>query len=653
MNYVELEGILRNMGVTPPDIRRASLYLNYLQDARALFFDGLQPILGANNYNFVKTALRDKDLLNELADILDFYVGAAVQNSLIENENSNWTYAEYFNNTMLNDDYEENLDNFREANPVSTAALNHLYNHFTGNITRACERVYSDRGVLDTFYQALYTDTSLVASLDGIKSTGSDFHKGGQQVLILTMKILMVDTSLSTYQYRKMVYKPSDLEADCLLAGNSTAINAVVPHFMEASLFEIYNTALANYKMNNPAFKGLPVHTYGILPRNYQSVYHGDFPLPIREAYGYLEYLDNDLSGTTLQVNGYYPFGSSDYMIFNSQNETAIVQEYYRTAGALTALACTFSIQDLHVENMRVKKYLPYFIDMEISLHKAVQDVDATVLINVTLGNPSGGINGLMQDAQDSYWRLNSETARGDQVELRRVYKTVFYQNRLWKFVNTRNKINIPVNLQALQRGFNDGMIVLRAAQENNAFQPWFARLNNVVVRYIPYATAVFRTTFIVPYYLNPDNANGERTLEVMLRNKLTQEALSYAPPNNPNFLVLATAQCLEDLEQVDVPIFYYRIGMQQIVDSGGALVPIPQTVLINNNNPPPDTVDFDVNIGRATFFANVPTTTIVYEGQVQILSGDGYADRVEVLRASINEAMEDADITQTIPVNH
>jgi hypothetical protein len=199
-------------------------------------------------------------------------------------------------------------------------------------------------------------------------------------------------------------------------------------------------------------------------------------------------------------------------------------------------------------------------------------------------------------------------------------------------------------------------MTVLRFAQQNNAFNAWFARINNVVVRYLPYATAFFTRNFIANYYLEPQNATGVVTMQTLVRDALTLEANNYAPPANPNFLVLAGAQCLTDLQQLDVPIYYYRIGMLEIVDSSGTQVPIPATVTINNPAPPPATIAFPVVINRATFLANAPATAIVDAQQVQVLGGalGAYTARVNMLQTSIVNALAVAGIDprRTIPVN-
>lgn len=656
MTYPELVAELKALRVTPPDNYRASLYLDYLQDAQTFFRTTLATNLGAANYSFVRTAVRSANLMNEMAKMFDLFIGTAVDQALRLNIPNNQTYEQYFNTNILNN-YPASRLAFRNTFTVSTGALQLLYNHFTGNIEQACRRLYADKALLEAFFDALTPNTiNAIQELTAIRSTGSDFHKGGTQVLILAFNVDVV--GLFDYnpvtEVKRLVYKPSDIEADCLLAGRSDVVNAIVPRFMTASLFEIYNAQLAAYKATHPGFTGLPVPVYGILPRNYQSTYLAGPPLPLRAAYGYIEYLNNDLSGTSIQFNGYYPFAQSDYLIFKSQNAAAVTRTFYLTEGAIAALACSFSMQDLHLENLRVKAYLPYLIDMEISLNKATDSIGATSLID-GLGLPIGGINGLFLNAQDFTWVTPPPTATGNNCFLDQKYEPDYKENRLWQWEGIRNKQYVPIDQPALLTGFADGMTVLRAAQQNLAFDAWFTRLNNVVVRYIPYATAEFKNTYISPYYFNPLNATGQLyTMQTLVRRQLEVDARNYQAPDLPDFYVLAGNQCLTDLSQLDIPIYYYRIGMQQIVDSIGAQVQITNSVTIDNPNPPPATQQLPVTYALPTFFPNIPTTAIVDQQQIQPLGDARYAARLLLLQTSITNSLhvEDVSLHEALPVN-
>ena len=115
MDLAGLQTQLGQLGVRPRDVRRAALYIDYLDHARTYFTTTLAGGglggLGAN-YPFVAPALGSASLLQELADILDFYVAPAVGSDLRRayaplpgglghGGAAGWTYQDYFTNVIL------------------------------------------------------------------------------------------------------------------------------------------------------------------------------------------------------------------------------------------------------------------------------------------------------------------------------------------------------------------------------------------------------------------------------------------------------------------------------------------------------------------------------------------------------------------------
>ena len=661
MDFAELETQLRNLGVRPIDPLRASLYIDYLDQAKTYFHttlagqapNGLGPA-----YRFVQTALRSANLLQELADILDFFVSPAIDADLKRvfsaPPGNRYTYRQYFDNVILNNNaptYDANVLSFRSRYPISRDALAGVFANFERNIKQACERIHADQAMLTILYQDLFEDDFAILHLSKIKSTGSDFHHGGQQVLILTFDVVeSVDYGppigvLPRRGTLRVVYKPSDIEVDCLIAGDSAPVNrALGNQFMAASLFEIYNTRLQAMKTANPAFTGLPLSTYRVLPRNYLSGVGNPAPLPIREAYGYIEYLDNDLSGTAPQVFGYYPFASSDYLIFRSDDETAIVTDFYRREGALCAVAGSFSLHDMHIENVRVMSRLPHLIDLEISLTSAVSEIESTLLLGRL-----GGITGINVDAQDFVWHVENPDTQG-QAYLGRKYEDNYYQNRLWRSTADGRKQMVPIDRPNLVRGFNDGMSVLRAGQQNGDFNAWFARLDNVLVRYTPYGTSEFKNVRTQIFIDEVERDRGwtlqEAQQEYLIR-LLTDKYDAFAAAGNrtalPDFVALTQEQSGPDYLNLDIPIFYHRIGTTGIVNSRGEAVPIPPTVTVQGKGVPPNPPTRQARVlgvggvlARDTFFPAPPTHNVVHQSQVTILGGPQYDARVNTLKISI-----------------
>lgn len=687
MDYNQLVTALTGLGIdiAKIDVERASLYLDHLQAANLYFTTTLNAnpaanggALGLVGYASVQPALTSPSLLNELAEILDFYVTPALEADLNDqysapvgnnkghgvapnNGNGSWTYRQYFDNMILdpvNATYVGNRTAFRARYPIIDHALQQLSNNFQTNIQKCCERVIADRGMLANLFRDMYPANNLtIDTLQTIRSTGSDFHKGGKQVLILEFNVL---TNAGTEQL-KIVYKPSDLEADCLLAGNTLAVNAAIPGggFMANSLFEIYNQQLTAYTTANPGFTGEPLDTYRILPRNYNSQNAAGFPILIRDAYGYIQYLNYDLSTTLENFFGFYPHANSDYLIFKTMNKEDKVKPFYRKAGAFCALACAFSIIDIHIENFRVYNYLPCPIDLEISLIESVNDIGDTSLLGT-----QGGLNGVSVNNQDSEWRVGNRTTPG-RATINRVYLTKHYQNRLYAIRGLNTKVRVPVNNFWLLEGFNDAMQVLNHAQNATAFNAWFVRLNNnVVVRYLIFATPDFKrvnTNIYLDQLMGnaPGNAllpTVQNRLMMTLTNQWDNYDNNLPVGSDPNFLAFTPLNSQHDYMNLDIPVFYHVIGSTSVVNSLGNQVTIPANITVLNNANVPAVTPIGPAIGapRANFFLNTPTTNNVRVPQITALGGaTGPGTSYENRRAALQATFLAALNIGAVPANH
>ena len=639
MDYQKLNQRLQRLRVTPKDDLRASLYIDYLEDFD-LYFTKLYAF-GHHNYAFVKKAVTSADLLNELAEVLDSFVAPAVGADLKRAHQTapGWTYRDYFDHIILDGDtrkHQANLKAFRTRYSITDHALTRLCNNFKSNIIEMCERVIADRQLLVAFYADLYNNSLDITSLNNIRSTGSDFHKGGKQVLILTFEITYKESQEYKRGKLKVVYKPSDLEIDCLIAGDSAAINRVQTGFMEKSLFEIYNTGVEKYG-KQLARLGEGLDTYRILPRNFISSQAPDqYPLPIREAYGYIQYLNHKvfLSNKRMIFDLEYleVGGESDYLIFpDDKTKSAIISRFYRKSGAFVALACSFSILDMHCENIRVMQYSPYAIDLEISLTGEVNNVTDTDL----LASDAGGMNAVSSE-ENSDWDIKkvfNKASRQQEWTVKRGRQVKYHQNRLWNIKRAGFKTPIPLDDSALLEGFETGMTILSACQTNNDFDSWFKRIQNVVVRFLMAGTG--ELTELRDKCFVENVSEGKElgmTLEKLLRVQYESGSSRYMkPPHpsqpspferkaNPYFVFLAWPQTKEDYENLDIPAFYHRIGTLDIVDSRGKQLPLPASI----------------KIGRSTIFANTPTLLNVKRLQVNALANERFDERLQALKQTI-----------------
>ena len=637
------DGDPSNLPQAQRDLRRfrASLYLSYLKDISDYVTNVLaKPTAQGGldgDYSFCKTGLQSPALIGDLASVFDYWVTPAVMEALdTANIKSVAGYQSYFNNRILNASditWDTNVTAFLNSYPITKNALDQIAANFKLNIKTACERICRDRLAI----QKLFSDDNqavTLSSLKGIKSTGSDFHKGGQQVLILTfgvwwwIKPQKVPTPLQYFvPYPwwdlKLVYKPADLAVDCLLVGDSTAVNralAPAPPFMQRSLTEIFNRRVA--RLNDPTMEPLP--TYRILPMVTTSA---QTPPPIRTAYGYIQYLSYDFGGTYLSAKNVYPFGYSDYVIFPKQNAQSIITKFYRQVGEWTAICSTFSLTDLHIENVRAHEYQPHLIDLEISLTAPMAVVEDTDLFMVQEENPIGGINGETL-AGPNYWKI-STSGQGLITSIQSVRGAKKQQqNRLRLF----NGQLVPIDKASLIEGLKNGLEVLRACQQDDDFDPWFTRLHHVLVRLIPYATPDWTTLRQRIYELAPQggvNIPLGTTIDESLLYKFSEEYGAYQVKRTPqpDFIVLdpsVVPGATAELTSFDIPTFYHQIDTTDILDSSGNPLTIPVNVTVQEDQPPPVQKASNI-IPAGVYFAATPTTDIVKNGQVADLGGDAF----------------------------
>lgn len=662
MTAQQLRQALLDMGVKVPqkaapganDWMRAAIYFAELQAAQTFFQTNNANLAGANAV-YVKPALRDPDLLNQLAQALDFFAAPAFERAMaIANVNPP-TVANYFNTRIFDANpvtFQANVTAFRNACPIARDAIVRIAANFQQNIQTMCQRVFADRSAIEHLFEDDVTTIINLTSLQKIESTGSDFHKGGQQVLILTFRMLRSDGEIPSLGNFKLIYKPGDLEADCLIAGDSSAIERVIPGFMinnlgakTNSLFEIFNAGVRGYRAVHPGTPLRELPTYKILPRNYLSANNPvPAPVPVRQAYGYIEYLTYEAS-FGLNIWNYYPFGSSDFLIFPKQKEAPIIETFYRQMGHFMAIAATFSITDMHQENVRVRSYTVHPIDLEISLTQADANVGTTELFGMFGAIDTDHITG-----QEYWFRFDERPAAQPQVNS--VPVTKYGQNRLYAQRGTRKLV--PPNAYWLLHGLDDGMNVLQFIQQNGNFTGWFNRLHRVLVRSLPYGT-LFWTATRTGIFDNTVRAAGTygNALLATVQNALTlrynAEGVAYAngalPPPNvnpiPTFIVFNAPQTQTDLVDLDVPSYYHVIGTAQIVDSNGGLIPVANNVILPNGT--------NVPIGRTTYYPSPPTHNAVDVAQVQALTGAGFGARVAALQQEVVAAMN----LGGIPPNH
>src|SRR5215470_10495183 len=155
MTAQQLQQALQNMGVRVPkkalpgsnDWMRAAIYLTELQNAQT-FFQTNNANLAGPTAAYVNTAIHDPELLNELAQALDFFAAPAFEQAMALANANPATVANYFNTNIfspVNATFLINVNAFRNACPIADAAIIGIAASFQQNIANMCQRVFNDR----------------------------------------------------------------------------------------------------------------------------------------------------------------------------------------------------------------------------------------------------------------------------------------------------------------------------------------------------------------------------------------------------------------------------------------------------------------------------------------------------------------------------
>jgi hypothetical protein len=536
-------------------------------------------------------AVCDRELLNRLARILDEYVIVGVaadlgrcRPTLYDNSHeptlrdvdptkpheaekpdlkkdsheTKQAYARYFeryiNKVWRDPDREigSGVDIFLRRHVMIEHAVKKSAAHFANNIITACERICADWATIGS----LFFPGTLPTKVAKIATTGSDFHKGGQQVMIFTF--LCADN-----MKRKLVYKPADVELDYRLVGNThlasldkTALGA------GQSLTELINGFLSDeHKL--PTYRVLPRHPgSGLQPQNGR--------LPIEKSYGYIEFLTHEPSGQP-----------SDWVTNNEDD----IRNFYRQWGGVLAMGSLFSLSDLHQENVIVHQLRPHLIDLEVSLTGPVDGVSGTLALDSTIGGLTG-----VDHAEVRRARGYDETANLIVAQLSVDPKA--------PRAPTMNRVRLLEHLaepkdyiRHLVFGF---ALTMRTCREHvDDLTRWLddTRVKKTVARFIPYPTGEFNSRIRLlygPLYCGSPVPRAARDFKREPFIGWEQNALKphQSPPTVPegetrgqwpaprqNYAIQTAEHNFADYLNCDVPSYYHRLNSRNLLNARGEKV--------------------------------------------------------------------------------
>jgi hypothetical protein len=518
---------------------------------------------------------------------------------------------------------------FYERYPLLAHAVETVTAHHVHNIKLACERVTADWNAI----QAAFFPGRSIERLVKIKTTGNDFHKGGKQVLILSFV-------LGGGQGGRVVYKPSAIEIDCRIAGDSTIVNAIAPkgpldqkgYRQDESLTEILNR-FSPPGLTPEGFTSRSLPTYRILPYNRSSV---------ADAYGYIEFLTHgpELNvpltlkgrmaadvGAAVRTVPRAQVKSSDWIVEDPQDGEVFFHQF----GALLAIAMSISLSDLHVQNVITHDRRPHPIDLEDALKKPMTKVkDSGLTTAFDRADDPEGLVLTLTDDRTSKLGAGWDTARG------RPAACALYLSHGSSAPAERLAVGTERNRKALFRGLLDVVDALALDKCHDAVQQWVRGLDATIARFVTVATVEYAHSQRELYFTYRENSITQLTQDdgyrqfkfrtpeghdvfffkrlVDERQKLYVDGLAARTWPHPFFALEHKDHVWRDFLNCDVPSFYHRLGSTDLLNSKGDTVDVAACVKWQRETMDADAMPVGWNAG--SYLPQNPTDMVIAQLQ-------------------------------------
>jgi hypothetical protein len=451
---------------------------------------------------------------------------------------------------------------------------------YSNSLDALGRRLASDIERLRRFFSATSPDGKAVqdVKLTNITSSGSDPHNDGQQVLILTFNV--------DGNERKIVYKPTSVEIDARIAGNSDKLKFATGEEQQPSFFEVINGKKPEYQMP----------TYLIMPRCDPGINN------IGGAYGYEEHLshspwyDLDIDEEAKKFFGKFTpsqrwshveeFQKHIDQIFNNALEKGSkavekcdyitdrpldVERYSYLCGAYAAAMSVLGITDMHVENVIISDKKPYLIDLEVALKVSAQGVDNSLAFDPIFGAFLSGTRG------PAHWScvLDVEgefSPRGhNKIEKNRYY-TQLPKGCL--FISADSLKPCDHDYDHVERGFKDVVNII--CNDKPSFLSYLDSLNDIPIRAVPIATSDMYGTqagFIAMSF----TAAGVDGFAATIKEQRLEELKGFAqdPKRERTFIPYSPEYFVDQLSRQSIPSYYLRANNPELLDCRGNAIPM------------------------------------------------------------------------------
>ena len=289
-------------------------------------------------------------------------------------------------------------------------------------------------------------------------------------------------------------------------------------------------------------------------------------------------------------------------------------------------------MSDLHTDNLIVHQYQPYLIDLENSLTRLINRLSDTELI-ADRATEGGAIDGVVLSKHLYVGDDNAKQMKDQERYFRG-------KNRLWQ--DPQTLIGTAKYSKSMLQGFSSMMDLIRLAlQSGNPFAPWFTRLKQgTIVRIVPLGTNAFDETH--RFLFSPKNKQDipvaanqemERQLSIGYNNWAKAPATTF-----PLFLCLQQQYVIDDIVNFDIPVFYHQLNTQDVLDSHGTTITLPDTVTIVGATKP---VSALLPQPRSTLFPQLPLDTVQTVQLGDINHGNTSPEKVSALSGEFRAVVE------------
>lgn len=408
------------------------------------------------------------------------------------------------------------------ANDNATAMVTAMARLYVDSVVEVMQRVLTDwDGITEHILGIDGESDDELVHLVRVRTSGSDFHGGGHQVLFLDFAKWAGEDEARALVECKVVYKPRPVKLAYALLADTRGIGD------NPSIVELLN-------QHGGGGRDTWLPTYKILPKN---------------GYGYVEFLSAEQDADRT------PAGDDD------------IRKYFREYGRTCALAQAFAIDDLHFENLRIHDLRPCLTDIEISFRQPIRTTLHNGLLTPTIG-PCHIKRATMGSLSAATATSRLVTDGGEPIELEAREMGV---DVVWH-ANTA---------APLRAGFAE---VVREIWDNAArYTDGLEAHEPLRVRFLTVPTPQYGqrlTAFTALAFANGLAARNDWLPDVM-RDQKALEATAYTTPpldarSNPTFAITTATHDYADYANFDLPAYYRDIDSLELQNARGTTVAVP-----------------------------------------------------------------------------